>query len=81
MTYIVYMLRCEDGSYYIGTTNDLTRRYQAHCSGKCARYTRSHRPIAIVYQEICQDKGEALRRERVLKQLSHEAKSRLLETE
>lgn len=78
MTYFVYMLLCQDGSYYTGTTNDLAKRFRAHEQGKGAKYTRSHKPVALVYQEACEDKAAALRREHELKKLTHAAKQRLL---
>jgi putative endonuclease len=78
MSYFVYMLVCEGGSYYLGTTNDVEKRFKAHMSGKGASYTRSHKPLRIVYIEEVVDKSMALRRECVLKKLTHIQKTRLL---
>ena len=47
MGYLVYILRCGDGTLYTGCTNDLPRRLQAHQSGRGAKYTRSRLPAAI----------------------------------
>ena len=51
----VYILECEDGSYYTGWTNDLNRRFAMHCKGKGAKYTRTHHHILknlkIVYRQ------------------------------
>lgn len=74
MSYFVYMLLCKDGSYYLGSTNDVNRRFTAHLAGKGASYTRSHKPIKVVYQEELLDKSSALKREAVLKKLTHTQK-------
>ena len=67
----VYMLRCSDNSLYTGITNDLDRRLQAHNTGRAgARYTRSRRPVELVYQESQPSKSAALKREHELRQLS-----------
>ena len=73
----VYILKCSDGSLYTGWTTDLAHRLLAHNTGKGAKYTRSRRPVEMVYQEICRDKPEALRREAAIKKLSHDEKLRL----
>lgn len=65
----VYMLRCGDGSLYTGWTNDLAKRLEAHQSGKGAKYTRTHAPVALVYWEPCDTKSEAMRREAAIKRL------------
>ena len=44
-----YMVRCRDGSLYTGWTNDLDRRVASHNAGKGAKYTKSHRPVELVY--------------------------------
>lgn len=77
MTYFVYMLVCEDGSFYLGSTINVDKRFQVHLSGKGASYTRSHKPVKVVYQEELLDKGSALRREHELKQLTHAKKKQL----
>lgn len=68
------MLLCSDGSYYLGSTNDIDRRFIAHKLGRGASYTRSHKPLKIVYREELLDKSSALRREHELKKLSHTQK-------
>lgn len=78
MSYFVYMLLCEDSSYYIGTTNDVDRRFIKHVAGKGASYTRSHKPVKVVYREEVADKSSALKREHVLKKLTHAQKLALL---
>lgn len=64
-----YILRCADGTYYCGWTNNLDRRLKAHNEGKGAKYTRSRRPVALVYYEAFSTKEEAMRREYEIKQL------------
>ena len=58
----VYIVRCADQTLYTGWTNDLARRVAAHNSGQGAKYTRSRRPVELVYAEVCQDKWSAMRR-------------------
>jgi putative endonuclease len=75
-----YMLRCSDGSFYIGWTKDLTARVEAHNMGKGAKYTRSRLPVELVYYETFATKQEAMSREWHLKRLTHEQKKALLST-
>lgn len=70
----VYMLRCTDGSLYTGVAKDLDARYKSHCSGKGAAYTRTHRPVGLVYRETDLTRSEALIREAALKRLPKEKK-------
>ena len=76
--WIVYILRCRDGSLYTGITNDLSRRLQAHAAGKASRYTRSRLPVRPVYQEPQATKSLALKREAAIKAISRAAKLRLV---
>lgn len=78
MAYFVYILRCGDGSLYTGTTNDVARRLRVHQSGKGAKYTRSHPPVALCYQEELVDRPAALRRELAIKSLSRAQKLKLV---
>lgn len=80
MSYFVYMLKCFDESFYIGSTDDIERRFAKHIQGKGARYTRSHKPVSIVYKEELMDKSSALKRELVLKKLTHAQKAQLIIT-
>lgn len=54
-----YLLLCADGSLYAGWTNDLRRRLHAHNEGNGAKYTRSRRPVRLVYAESFDTKEEA----------------------
>jgi predicted GIY-YIG superfamily endonuclease len=77
--YYVYILKCGDGSLYTGIAVDVQRRLRQHQSGKGAKYTRSHLPVSLVYQEPQPDKPSALRREMAIKKLSHAQKLGLIE--
>jgi putative endonuclease len=74
----VYVLRCGDGTLYTGATNDLDRRLEAHQRGKGAAYTRSRRPVRLVYSEAAGDRSTALRREAQLKRLTRPEKLALI---
>ena len=81
MEYIVYILRCGDGSLYTGIATDLQRRVAVHNSGKGAKYTRSRLPVTPVYREKLPDKGAALRRELEIKAMKREEKLKLIGTD
>jgi putative endonuclease len=68
-TWCLYLIECHDGSYYAGITNDLDARYQAHVSGKGARYTRSHPPLRLIGSRAYDDRAAASRAEWEIKQL------------
>ncbi|NOZ38495.1 MAG: GIY-YIG nuclease family protein [Gammaproteobacteria bacterium] len=73
------MLCCSDDSYYTGITKDLSRRLQQHNTGReGAKYTRSRRPVTLVYQEQQQDHSAALKREMQIKRLRPQAKRALV---
>ena len=76
--WVVYMLRCADGSLYTGITNNFPRRLAQHQSGVASRYTRTRLPVEPVYQEIAADRGAATRRELALKALPRKAKLALV---
>ena len=75
----IYILKCNDGSLYTGWTNDLERRVKAHNAGKGAKYTKSRRPVELVYFEAFSTKQEAMRREWEIKQLSRVEKCKLIQ--
>ena len=74
----VYLLRCADGTLYCGWTTDMEARLAAHNAGTGAKYTRSRRPVALVYTEEYEDRHEALSREWHIKRMSRAEKERLL---
>lgn len=74
-----YILRCRDGSLYTGWTNDLAERVRAHNEGRGARYTRSRRPVELVYYESFDTRAEAMSREWHIKRLSRAEKLKLIQ--
>ena len=76
--YHVYILRCDDGSYYIGHTSNLPCRIQAHTAGTAARHTRDHAPVRLVYSEQLATRVAAVRRERQVKGWSRAKKKALI---
>ena len=78
--YWVYILHCENNTYYTGYTHDLTKRYQSHRdgTGKC-KYTRSFKPLGIAQcWKIIGEKSLALHMERHIKSLSRREKESLI---
>lgn len=78
MPYYCYLVECADGSYYTGWTMDPVRRERQHNAGTGSRYTRSRRPVKMVYIEPQPDKITAMQRERAIKALSHDRKRKLI---
>ena len=74
----VYMLRCADGSLYTGITTEPERRVAEHNAGRASKYTRTRRPVAIVWLEPACDRGTASRREAAIKKLPRRAKEALV---
>jgi putative endonuclease len=74
----VYILLCEDGSLYTGSTNNLEKRFKTHKDGTGGRYTRSHKVVKIVYTEKFESKSEALKREMEIKNLTRIKKINLV---
>lgn len=77
MPYYVYVILCDDGSFYIGYTKNVKSRLRLHMNGKGARYTRMHKPKKLVYAEQFESRAEAMRREKRLKKLGHQQKREL----
>jgi len=78
MPFFVYIVECADNTLYTGWTTDIARRLQAHNAGHGAKYTRSRRPVRMVYLEEVADQSEALKREYTIKQMRRSAKLRLI---
>lgn len=74
----VYLLRCADGTLYCGATVDLAARLVAHNGGRGAKYTRSRRPVSIVYKRRKLGASAALAMEARLKRLTREEKLALI---
>lgn len=73
-----YIVECKDGSLYTGWTNHLEKRIQAHNEGNGAKYTKSRRPVKLVYFEEYETKEEAMKREYAIKQLTKKRKNQLI---
>lgn len=79
-TFWVYILLCENNTYYTGYTNNLAKRYKSHLdgSGKC-KYTRSFKPLKIAQSwQVIGDKALAMQLERQIKQLSRQNKEKII---
>lgn len=74
-----YMVKCRDGTLYTGWTNNLEKRLTDHNAGKGAKYTKSRRPVELVYYESYETKEEAMRREYAIKRMSRKEKLQLIE--
>ena len=72
--WIVYLLRCSDGSLYCGISSDLNHRLIEHNSGKGAKYTRSRRPVELIGISPEMTKSEALKLEYKIKRLPADKK-------
>lgn len=75
-----YILRCSDGTYYTGWTNDLEKRIASHNDGSGSKYTRARRPVALAYYETYETKEEAMRREWQIKHLPRAEKRKLIDS-
>jgi putative endonuclease len=78
MVFYCYILECSDGTYYTGWSTDPERRLIQHNRGMGARYTRSRRPVRLVYMEELPDKIAVLKRERAIKTLTRSKKQELI---
>lgn len=76
--WVVYIVRCSDGSLYTGITNNLDSRIESHNSGKGAKYTRSRLPVELVWFERKRNESYAKKREAAIKKLSRTEKERLV---
>lgn len=73
-----YIVECADGTYYTGWAVDPERRVAVHNQGRGARYTRTRRPVRLVYVESQPDISTALKRERAIKRMTREGKRKLI---
>ena len=75
------MVRCLDGSLYTGIAKDVSRRVSEHNSddGLAANYTRSRRPVILVYQERQGTRSSASKREYTIKQMNRQEKLALID--
>ena len=78
MAFYTYLLRCSDGSYYVGHTDDLELRIAQHQSGILGGYTAQRRPVALVWSDSFQTRDDAFAVERKLKGWSRAKKEALI---
>lgn len=76
--FFVYVVECRDGTYYTGYTPDLKKRLKAHNSGKGAKYTRSRRPVSLVWNKGFRDFKKTLSEEARIKRMSRSEKEELV---
>lgn len=67
--WFVYILLCSNNSLYTGITKDVQKRFQAHCNGKGAKYTKIHKPLSIIHCEQYENFHLAAKRELEIKAL------------
>ncbi len=81
MPYYVYIILCNDGSFYTGYTKNVKARARLHANGRGARYTKMHKPREVAYIEQLTSRSEAMRREKAIKKLSHSQKEDLIKSQ
>lgn len=81
VAWCVYMVRCGDGSLYTGIATEAARRVAEHNDNDllAAKYTRTRRPVVLVYQERCIDRADAARREHAIKRMRRREKLSLID--
>lgn len=78
MAFHAYILRCQDGSYYVGHTDDLEKRLSEHRNGGVTVYTRKRQPVSLVWSDYFQTRDEALAAERQINGWSRAKKEALI---
>jgi len=74
----VYIIQCKDDTLYTGITNDLKKRLAAHNAGRGGKFTRSRRPVKLVYSRKALTKSKALQKEAEIKSLSRKEKLKFI---
>jgi putative endonuclease len=77
----LYVLKCADGSYYTGSTNNLPLRFAQHQAGEGCAYTRRRLPVELVYTHEFSSEHEAFLRERQVKGWSRAKKEALIRSD
>ncbi|HEY4164074.1 MAG TPA: GIY-YIG nuclease family protein [Dongiaceae bacterium] len=70
MGWFLYLIECADGALYTGIALDVEARYQKHCAGKGAKYTRANKPVRLIGKIAYPDRGTATQAEIAFKKLS-----------
>ncbi len=68
--WFVYLLECVNGRLYTGITTDLSARFDKHCRGKGAMFTRLNKPARMIAATACKDRSEASKIEWTVKQMT-----------
>jgi putative endonuclease len=76
--WFVYIAQCRDETLYSGVATDVARRVHEHNHSSKCRYTRSRKPVTLVYQESHHDRSSALKREAQIKSLDRKNKLALI---
>ncbi len=79
MAAYTYMVRCSDGSFYVGSTRDLELRIYQHQTGEGAEYTRRRRPVELVWHEEHENVGDAFAREKQIQNWSRAKRLALID--
>ena len=77
-SFFVYILRCADDAFYVGSTNDLSARVDTHNAGRGPRFTACRRPVTLVYSESFETMDKARQREIRIKKWSRAKKEALI---
>lgn len=77
--FYVYILKCSDGSYYAGHTDNIEKRIAEHVAGSCSGYTQTRLPIELVYAQGFASRDEAFNAEHQIKRWSRKKKEALIE--
>ena len=75
----MYILKCDDGTFYTGSTVDLAKRIEEHQVGRGANYTARRIPVELVYYEVYESVADAFEREKQVQNWSHAKKRALIE--
>jgi putative endonuclease len=78
MSNYTYILSCADNSLYCGWTNNLEKRLASHNNGTASKYTRTRRPVKLIYFEEFDTKEEAMSREYHIKRMTRKEKLKLI---
>lgn len=73
-----YIVECADGTYYTGWAIDPEKRVRVHNKGRGAKYTKTRRPVKLVYVEEQPDRVTAMKRERAIKKMTRSQKQKLI---
>ena len=78
-TWFLYVVICNDETFYTGITTNIVRRLSEHNNGsRGAKYTRSRRPVKLVYSLVCDSMSDALKKEKKFKKLKRSKKIEII---